>query len=122
MKWGALLGWGIVIYAFMYLVWIGMALHGFAQGTVPRVFTLCVLIATATIAGRSLRLSTWKDILPYSVVWTVIVMLLDGIFTVPYAGWLVYFDWNLWVGYVLVALIPLFAPLTRRPHDTPTIT
>ncbi len=122
MKIGALIGWGIVIYAIMYLLWAGMVMHGFTQGIAPRILSLVILIATATIAGRSLRFHSWKDILPYSIAWTIIVAALDGLYSVPFAGWQLYTDWNIWVGYLLVACVPLFAPYTRPKHLSPDIT
>lgn len=113
MKYGALIGWGICIYAIMTLAWTGLALYGFAGTWGSRVAELIVLIITVTIAGRSLRFNSWKDILPYSILWVVIMALLDAVYTVPLSGWGIYADWNLWLGYALVALVPLFAPSTR---------
>lgn len=113
MKFGPLLGWGITIYAVMYLAWNGFVLYGFTQGFVPRLCGLLVLVVVATIAGRSLRLAGWKDVLPYSLAWAIVVILLDAIFSVPFSGWQLYADWNVWVGYALVALVPLLAPYTR---------
>lgn len=106
------LAWGVALYALMYLLWSGFILYGFT-GTASRVVGLLALIVLAFIAGRSLRLSSWKDILPYSLAWVAVIAIMDAIFSVPYTGWQVYTDWNLWVGYALVALVPLTAPLTR---------
>lgn len=114
MKYGVYLGWGIVIYAVMFLLWSGFVTYGFAGNIVSRLLGLAVLITVATIAGRSLRLHAWHDILPYSLAWAIVVGLLDMVLSVPFGGWQIYADWNIWIGYVLVALVPLFAPLTRR--------
>jgi len=119
MKFGAALGWGIAIYAIMFLAWNGLVLYGFAQGIGPRLVAVLVLAVVATIAGRSLRYSRAKDIIPYLFTWTVMVALLDAVFSVPYSGWQMYADWNVWVGYALVCLIPLLAPYTR-PHRSST--
>lgn len=112
MRYGSFIGWGIVIYALMFLTSSIFALYGF-QGLLARVTALIVLITVATIAGRSLRFHSWKDILPYSLAWTFMVILLDSIVTVPFSGWALFHNWNVWVGYALVTLVPLFAPLTR---------
>lgn len=114
MKFGSLVGWGIVLYAIMFLTFSGFVLYGFVGGWMPRVCALVILIIVATIAGRSLRAHTWLDILPYSISWMVIVGLLDAVFSVPYSGWHMYSDPNIWVGYLLVAVVPLLAPYTRR--------
>jgi hypothetical protein len=96
----------------MYLVWSGFILYGFV-GAPARIIGLLVLIGLSLIAGRTLRLSSWKDVLSYSIAWAVIIGILDAVFSVPYSGWQVYADWNLWVGYGLVVLVPLFAPYMR---------
>jgi hypothetical protein len=106
------LSWGIVLYAMMYLLWSGFILYNFI-GTGARIVALLILIALSVTAGRSLRLSSWKDVLPYSLAWAVIIGLFDAIFSVPYSGWQIYGDWNLWVGYGLVVLVPLLTPYTR---------
>lgn len=108
------LGWGIVIYAIMYLVWNGFVLYGFVDGILPRAASLIVLIALSLIAGRSLKRHSAMDILPYSFIWVVIIALFDALYTVPYAGWGMYADWNLWVGYALVLLVPLTVPYFAR--------
>jgi hypothetical protein len=119
MKYGAYVGWGIVIYAVMFLLWSGFVTYGFAGNIVSRVAGLIVLISIATIAGRALRLPRWQDILPYSLAWGVVVGLLDMALSVPFGGWEIYADWNIWVGYLLVVVVPLFAPMTRRVVGQP---
>ncbi|RJQ33917.1 hypothetical protein C4556_03640 [Candidatus Parcubacteria bacterium] len=124
MKYGALLGWGVVIYALMFLLWSGFVTYGFISGMAPRATALLVLIAIAAIAGASLRLNSWSDILPYSLAWGIMMALLDGVFSVPYTGWQLYFDLNVWFGYAVVVVAPLFAPYLRfrrfpsRPPET----
>ena len=117
MRYGSLLGWGICVYAVMMLAWSGLALYGFAGTLIARVVELLVLVIVLTIAGRSLRFHSWKDILPYSILWVVIMALLDAVYSVPLTGWGMYVDWNLWVGYALVAVVPLLAPQTRIAHE-----
>jgi hypothetical protein len=114
MRYGALFGWGIVLYAIMYLLWSGLVLYGFVGGIAPRLLGLAVLVAIAFVATRSLRIYSWKDMLPYSAIWTLEVAVLDAIFTVPYTGWGLYGDWNVWVGYLLVLLVPIIVVATER--------
>ena len=117
MKYGALLGWGIVIYAVMSLLWSGLVIYGMADSLLSLALRLCVLIFIAVIAGRSLRFHSWQDVLPYSVFWAATMALLDAVYTVPFSGWSIYADWRLWVGYALVAAVPMLAPLTRIVPD-----
>lgn len=107
----------------MYLAWSGLALYGFMGGWGGRVALLVVLLVTATIAGRSLRFGSYRDVIPYSLGWVILIALFDALYAVPSAGWAIYQDPNLWVGYALVLFIPLFAPSLKRPlsHREPVI-
>ncbi len=120
MRYGSLIGWGIVIYAVMFLVWNGLIQHAVTGGA-SRILLLLTLVITATIAGRSLRFSSAKDILPYSISWMIVVALLDAVYSVPSAGWQLYTDWNVWVGYILVVAVPLLAPYTRVRQVPPAL-
>ncbi|MBI5457273.1 hypothetical protein HY971_00920 [Candidatus Kaiserbacteria bacterium] len=106
-----LIGWGIVIYAVMSLAWSGLVIYGLAGGLSSLIFRLSILILVTTIAGRSLRLHSWIDVLPYSLFWALSMGVLDAVYAVPFSGWVLYADWSLWVGYGLVAIVPLFTPL-----------
>jgi hypothetical protein len=119
MKYGLLIGWGIVIYAVMFLAWSGLVMYGF-DGALPRIITLLLLVVLTTIAGRSLRLHLWTDIAPYSVLWAMMMALLDTIFVVPFSGWSIYNDTGLWIGYAVVILVPLIAPKMHTLLDNPT--
>lgn len=121
MKLASVFGWGIGIYATMFLLWSAFTAYGFTLGALPRLIGLCVLVVVATLAGRSLRFHRWKDILPYSISWVFVIAILDAILSVPFTGWQLYADWNVWVGYTLVALIPLFSPYTLRSSDHPDV-
>ncbi len=117
MKYLSRLSWGIVIYAIMYLFSNALAIYGFAGGIPAIAERLVMLVIITTIAGRALRFNSWKDILPYAVLWTVTVLALDAVFTLPFSGVQMYANWNLWIGYALVMLLPLAAPLTRSRKD-----
>lgn len=107
-KYGALLGWGIVIYSIVFLVWSGFIAYGFTSGLVPVLMAFLTLAVVAAIAGRSLHLRSWKDILPYSLAWAAFIAILDAVFAVPFTGWGIYSDPNVLMGYFLVIVIPLF--------------
>jgi hypothetical protein len=122
MKYASVLGWGITIYASMSLLWSGFITYGFVEGLAPRIVGLLVLIGLGLLAGSSLRLYSWSDILPYAIMWAVMMAILDAIFSVPYAGWQLYTDLNVWFGYAVVVVAPLFAPylrLVRLPSRPP---
>lgn len=118
MHYGKLFGWGIVIYAVMYLVVALLALYGIAPSLLARVLSLAALIGLATMAGLSIRRHTTRDILPYSIVWTLEVIALDALMSMPYTGFSIYLDWNVWVGYALVALVPLFTQYLHQRSES----
>ncbi len=119
MKYGALLGWGIVIYAIVFLAWSCLVMYGFVEGVVPRIIGLGALIGTAAIATGTLRLMNWRDVMPYAVSWTVVVILMDAALSVPFAGFSIYRDINIWIGYALVFVTPIIyarvGAFRRRP-------
>jgi len=104
-------GWGIVIYAVVFLAWSGLIVQGLTEGIAPRLITLAALVAVTAIAGTSLRVRSWQDVVPRSLVWLVVAALADAIFTVPFAGWTIYADWNVWFGYALILAVPPLAAL-----------
>lgn len=118
MKFGKLFGWGIVIYAIMYLLVAMLSLYGYYPNTLSRIIALLTLIILATIAGASLKFHLKKDILLYSFVWVLEIAALDALMSVPYAGWGLYLDWNIWVGYALVLVVPLFSSYLHRHSST----
>ncbi len=119
-KYGSLIGWGVVIYAVVTLAGSTLMLYGFSGTLTALLAQLLVLVVTATVAGRSLRLHQWIDILPYSLAWAVVAILLDGMYNMQFFGWATYAEWKLWVGYGLVVIVPLLAPFTRMNTQTGT--
>lgn len=113
LKLGALLGWGVAIYAVMFLLWSMFVTYGFVNGIAPRALGFLALVATAIIAGRSLHASSWRDILPYSFSWGIMMVILDGVMSGLLTGWQVFVDWNVWFGYAVVVVAPLFALYPR---------
>lgn len=108
-----LFGWGIAIYAILALAGSGAAAYGLAGTFWASLIELAVLVATCIIAGSSLKFRSWKDILPYSLGWAGIAILLDALIAVPLTGWQLYSQWSAWVGYALVALLPLLSVIFK---------
>ncbi len=116
MRYGALIGWGVVIYAVTTLSWFGLTIYGVAESGWSLIVQLVILISVTTIAGRSLRFHLWPDILPYSLTWAGIALSLDIIYKVPFLGWGFFADWSLWVGYALVTITPLITLKRSEKH------
>jgi hypothetical protein len=100
------LGWGIAIYAVMYLLWSGLAIYGLSYGILSLTARILALVLVTTIAVRSLRLVTRMDVLPYSISWAVVAIVLDALLLVPFTGLGLYATWSVWAGYALVAFAP----------------
>ena len=120
------LGWGIAIYAIMYLLWSGLVIYGLAAGVLSLVVRLVALAGVTMIAARSLHLPNWKDLVPYTISWAVAAVVLDALFLVPFSGWSLYATWSVWVGYALVAILPILpilptlASFKRSQHAAPS--
>jgi hypothetical protein len=98
---------GIAIYAVMYLVWSGLVIYGLSAGYASLALRLAVLFGLTSIAAQSLHYSRWNDLLPHTIGWAVVAIVLDAIFLVPFSGWELYSSWSVWVGYMLIVLFPL---------------
>lgn len=106
-------GWGTVIYAVMYLLWSGLALYGI-EGLTGVVIRILVLLLLTRIVARALNATSWTAVMPYSLSWALFAALFDALFLVPLTGYELYASWNVWLGYALVAVLPLLAPLQKR--------
>ena len=107
-------GGGIAIYAVMYLLSSGLVMYGLSFGITSLAVRIIGLAIVTTIVARMLRLVARMDILPYSIGWAVIAAALDAVFLVPFSGWTLYAEWGVWVGYLLVVIIPLLTFSLRR--------
>ena len=93
----------------MFLLQSLFLTYRFIGGPAP-IVGIVILFSLCIIAGLSLKLTTWKDVLPYSVVWTLIAIGLDLLFSYPYAGFAVFSNVSLLIGYGLILFVPLVAP------------
>ncbi|MBP9757496.1 MAG: hypothetical protein KBD06_02760 [Candidatus Pacebacteria bacterium] len=110
-----LLGWGIVIYAVLHLVWSGFVAYGLSANILAHIAMIATLVVLAVIATRSLRLLSERDVIPYAIGWALIAMVLDAVVIVPLSGWVVFSDLNVWVGYGLLLAVPfVVTAVTRR--------
>lgn len=102
----ASVGWGIIIYAVMYLAWSGLAVYGLTAGVFVLALRLLVLAGITTVAAHDLKVSG-VAVAKYSVFWGLVAALLDSILLVPFIGLSFYAEWGVWLGYALVVLLPI---------------
>ncbi len=121
-QWDKLFLWGVCIYAVVALARQLLVLYELTDGIAPRLALLFVLVFVATLAGRSLRHSRAVDIAPYALGWMLIAIGLDSLMLAPVYGRSFLGNPEIWVGYVLLFVIPLLAPHTRSRPEPPEIT
>lgn len=97
---------GVVAYAVMYLLWSAFSLYDFS-GATARLIGFAVLTIVMYLLSRSTNSDTVARMLPYAVVWTLTIVVLDIVLAVPYAGWVLFSDLGLWLGYAIVFFVPL---------------
>lgn len=115
---GARIGWGIVIYAVVFLSWAGMGIYGQTQWAELYLVELLALLVVCLWAGSELKFRSWQDIAPYSIGWAIIFAALDSLFVVPLQGWGWYGQWTTWIVYALVVLVPLLSIRLRKKIAT----
>jgi hypothetical protein len=131
MKYGKLIGFGVLLYAVVFLIMSGFTAYGSGDTFLTKIIALVALAIVAYLAGKNLRAGSMGEIIKYSLGWLIIVAILDYFFTLPFATTAVYSQWNLWVGYAIILLLPLItlskggstaSMPTSAPTPTPTQT
>lgn len=98
---------GVIAYAVMFLLWSAFMAYGFAEGSAPKLIGLAALVVTLMLLSKNAGLQSPMQALPYAVGWAIVIFLLDVLLSVPFTGWALFSDWNVWVGYALVVVVPL---------------
>ena len=97
----------IAIYAVIFLfisALIGAKID--AEAIWVWIVNLGISVVGLYIATGYAKPTNWKDGLKYGAVWVVILVILDIILTVPFAGQDYFSDWRSYVPYALTLLIP----------------
>ncbi len=109
MNYKKLIGFGILLWMVAFIsasVFIG------AKAIDSIIAKITVPLAVGTVAlfpGNSLKLNSVSETLKYSIDWVAIGVLLDIAVTVPFTGWGIFAQWNIWLGYCLVLIAPILA-------------
>tara|TARA_B100000315_G_C14319694_1_gene470207 strand:+ start:80 stop:418 length:339 start_codon:yes stop_codon:yes gene_type:complete len=107
MNYKKLFGLGALIWISAYITASLFVAYKAVDALPAKIIIPIVIGIVAYFAGKNLKLKSIKKILPYSIGWLVIGLILDVIMTVPFTGWAIFAQWNLWVGYALILSIPL---------------
>ncbi|OGB89448.1 hypothetical protein A2625_00500 [candidate division WOR-1 bacterium RIFCSPHIGHO2_01_FULL_53_15] len=108
MNWGKAIGYGIVLYAIMFLV---ASVLMFGVKLTGDVFGVSMLVITAVIlyfAAGMYKVKSLNDGLQVGLVWLVIEAILDYTVIVQIfnKGSLSFYNWSLLTAYVLIVAIP----------------
>jgi hypothetical protein len=114
------LGWGVAMYAVMYLLWSGLVIYGLAFGYFSLAIRIAALVFLTTLAARALRKTSRVDVAPYSIAWALTAIALDAVFLVPYAGMALFSQWGVWVGYALIVTVPLLTFWSSKALPRPS--
>ena len=115
------IGYGIVIWAIGFGVGSILYVYKINQSS-PDIFNIIIIIAiviTAYLLARSLKVSSNKEILKYSLTWVVVGVILDSLVTVRFsnAGWQFFTNLYVIVGYLLILIIPTLAIPAVPPEE-----
>jgi hypothetical protein len=109
MDYKRLFGFGIAIWIVAFLVASIFVATGQIDSLAAKIVVPIAVGAAAFLIGRKLKPASAGDALRYSAAWVVIVILLDAAITVPFAGWQIFAQWNVWLGLLLVLTMPVVA-------------
>lgn len=110
--------WGIAIYAVMFLAANFVHMHADWFIGWDRIFMLGTLVITLAYATDALKARTLHDAIPHALAWTLVAMALDASFVLPQSDIAtLYGNSDTWVGYILLATLPLLFVHHRARHD-----
>ena len=107
MNYMKLVGFGALIWVVAYIIATAFVAYGMSEGLLVHGVIIVGVALAAFFAGRKVGASSAGEMLKYSFGWVVIGLVLDAALTVPFTGWDIYMSWGVWVGYLVVLLVPL---------------
>ena len=113
-KYCKFLGYGGIIWGVAFIVaslFVGFKVS--SQIIIQGITTLAVVI-TAFLLAKSLNVSAIKEMLKYSFSWVVVGLILDALITARFTGWGFFSRWDIWLGYLLILVIPLLAVKSEK--------
>lgn len=113
MNYKKLIGFGVLIWVTAFVVAsLFVALNKIDTIAAKIIVPLAVGIA-AFFTAKNLNLDSARNAFKYSVAWIIIGLLLDIILTTPFTGWGIFIEWNVWLGYFLILIVPYLTTKTN---------
>lgn len=104
---------GIAIYASGVLAAQALFAFNVDNELTISIVSVGVLGLFSLIAGMDLQARAIREVIPYSLSWTLIAVVLDVFLAVPVLGWGFLLTPDVVIGYAIIALIPLLPLLFR---------
>ncbi|MBU2109782.1 hypothetical protein KKB71_02430 [Patescibacteria group bacterium] len=117
MNYKKLIGWGILFYVAAFVIMSVFVAFEKSDWIVAKLVTIAAIAVIAYLAGRNISASSMIDALKYSVVWAIIVAIFDFLICTRFVPD-IFFQWNIWVGYALIILVPLLT--VKKGASVPT--
>ena len=109
MNYKKLIGFGILLWIIAFVIASVFVGAKAIDSIVAKITVPIVVGIAAFFVGKNLKLKSISETLKYSATWIVIGVLLDMAVTVPFTGWGIFAEWNVWLGYFFVLTAPLLA-------------
>jgi hypothetical protein len=123
MKYKKIVGLGALIWGIAFITAAIFVAFSAIDTILAKIVVPFAVGVAAFFGGKMIDVELPKDILKYSIVWVVIGLLLDLVVTVPFTGWGIFAQWNVWLGYALILFAPLLGKrnpfMSQTPGRTP---
>jgi cell division protein FtsW (lipid II flippase) len=86
----------------------GFVAYEMQNSLLAKIVTLLAIAIVACFAGKCVRKDSATGIIKYSIGWVVIVFILNILICSRFVDNF-FSQWNVWVGYALILLIPLLS-------------
>lgn len=104
-----LLGYGGIIWGVAFIVVSVFIAFGITSDIVVQTPTTLAVVIVTLFLARSLNISDRKEMLKYGISWAVVGLILDALVTVRFTGFEFFYRWYIWLGYLLIVVVPLLA-------------
>ena len=119
MNYKKLIGFGALIWGTAFITMTAFVAYQMGNYVLSTAILWIVVAIVAYLCGKNLQFVSRAQALKYSASWVAVGLIMDSIFTVPFTGWTIFSAWELWLGYILVLVVPLFTVKTQQtPQQT----
>lgn len=100
---------GIIIWVVAFMVASLFVAFNMANTAVSQIVTSLAAIVAAYMLAKKTGITNKMEMLKYSFVWVLVILILDYFVTTKFTGMEFFSDWKTWLAYALILLVPLLA-------------